>query len=336
MPTINNTYGRIETAEMIATAAIVFVRKARAEGYANKLNALALDGIAQELGIDPKRWTWSTVIRIVKANAELMGETHLLDLDPAEPTRDETPTANAIPASAPAVNLYAEDGDTSEQAEFRRDMARLGGTSNEVSLAEWLPLLAANWERMGGMEGAPAEFDALMARARTETRIAAFPAIADRLCALWRGDGTAESRETPAPREWKRIKAGHYVRYASDGTTVQARIVREPELRAGGFLGPDRWTAWILPSHGGWNASRPGLRTIKDAQSWIDQALPEAEEEIEAKRAEGQLIEQIVCGDDGDEMGCADCATPKDDSWPYGSDVCGECWDRALAESKDA
>lgn len=147
-------------------------------------------------------------------------------------------------------------------------------------------------------------------------------------------DWSARPAATP-PALWARLEPGNYVRYASDGTTVQARIVREPELRAGGLLGPDRWTAWILPSHGGWNASRQGLRTIKDAQAWIDLALPEAEAEITAKRTEGQMIEQIVCDDDGDEMGCADCATPKDDSWPYGSDVCGECWDRALAELKD-
>jgi len=147
-------------------------------------------------------------------------------------------------------------------------------------------------------------------------------------------DWTARPTTDPPPL-WNRLEPGHYVRYASDGVTVQARIVREPELRAGGLLGPDRWTAWILPSHGGWNASRPGLRTIKDAQAWIEQSLPEAEAEIAAKRAAGQLIEQIVCGDGGDEMGCADCAVAPNDSWPYGSDVCGECWDRALAELKD-
>lgn len=196
MTTINNTYGRIETAEMIATAAIVFVRKARAEGYANKLNAEAIDGAASRLGIDPKRWTWSTAVRIVKANAKLMDETHLLDLNPAAPAemaRDEAPDATGIPTSTLAANLYAEDGDTPERAEFRRDMARMGGTSNEVSLAEWLPILAAHWQEMGGMEGAPEEFEALMARARTETRIAAFPAIADRLCALWRGADPADA-----------------------------------------------------------------------------------------------------------------------------------------------
>ena len=80
MATINNTYGRTETARMIAMSAVVFVRRARAEGYANKLNAEALDGAAQRLGIDPRRWTWSTAVRLAKAEVHLMDETDLLDL----------------------------------------------------------------------------------------------------------------------------------------------------------------------------------------------------------------------------------------------------------------
>lgn len=99
---------------------------------------------------------------------------------------------------------------------------------------------------------------------------------------------------------WKRLEAGHYALYASDGTTVRARIVREPKLRARGLSGPDCWTAWILPSHGGWDASRTGLQTIKEGRAWIEHALPEAEAEIAAKRAAGHLIEQIVRGDEAE------------------------------------
>lgn len=80
MATVNNSRSRTETADMIATAAIVFVRQARAEGYANKLTKETLDGVACELGISPSRWTWSTAVKMVRANAASMGEIHLVEL----------------------------------------------------------------------------------------------------------------------------------------------------------------------------------------------------------------------------------------------------------------
>lgn len=38
---------------------------------------------------------------------------------------------------------------------------------------------------------------------------------------------------------------------------------------------------------------------------------------------------------DEDDWGCADCAAPKDGSWPYGSDICGRCWDAAEQEESE-
>ena len=107
MPTINNTYGRTATAEMIASSAIVFVRKARSEGYANKLTRLLIDEIAQELGISSSRWTFSTVVKIAERNAALMDETHLLDLSPspaaAAPPPDPAAETPAAPSSTPTA-----------------------------------------------------------------------------------------------------------------------------------------------------------------------------------------------------------------------------------------
>jgi hypothetical protein len=133
MTTINNSYGRIETAEMIASAAIVFVRQARAEGYANKLTAQTIDGMAQELGIDPKRWTWSTVIRIVKANAKLMGETELLDLDPVTPKLSPT-QASAMEELAGKGILHAYNGVS--RATIKR-LQTLGLVTVEWSVNTW-------------------------------------------------------------------------------------------------------------------------------------------------------------------------------------------------------
>jgi hypothetical protein len=72
---------RSEIADMVATSAIVFVRRARADGCVNKLTRQLLYEIAQELDLDPEtEFSIRTAISIAKRNAALMGETSLLDL----------------------------------------------------------------------------------------------------------------------------------------------------------------------------------------------------------------------------------------------------------------
>lgn len=72
---------RTEIAEMVATGAIVFVRRARADGCVNMLTRELLYAIAQELDLDPEtEFSIRTAISIAKRNAALMGETRLLDL----------------------------------------------------------------------------------------------------------------------------------------------------------------------------------------------------------------------------------------------------------------
>lgn len=67
---------------MVAIRAIVFVRRARADGCVNKLTRTLLYEIAQELDLDPEtEFSIRTVISIAKRNAALMGETGLLALD---------------------------------------------------------------------------------------------------------------------------------------------------------------------------------------------------------------------------------------------------------------
>jgi hypothetical protein len=36
-----------------------------------------------------------------------------------------------------------------------------------------------------------------------------------------------------------------------------------------------------------------------------------------------------TAADDDECNSCADCAAPRDSTWPLGSDVCGPCWDKA-------
>ena len=109
-----------------------------------------------------------------------------------------------------ATNLYAEPGDTAAQANFRRDMAHLSNLSGDLNLMAFLRKLAADWTAMGGMEGAPAEFEALLARAGTETRVAAFGQIADRVTALWNGAEPAEDRR-PEPAATTRAAKSTFV-----------------------------------------------------------------------------------------------------------------------------
>ncbi|WP_035796433.1 hypothetical protein [Kitasatospora mediocidica] len=73
-------------------------------------------------------------------------------------------------------------------------------------------------------------------------------------------------------------------------------------------------TGWYLyggPHFGTWCAST------------IAAAIAEANNEILAKPP---VIE------DGEGLGCADCARPNDGTWPIGSDICNHCWDLAEAE----
>jgi hypothetical protein len=94
-----------------------------------------------------------------------------------------------------------------------------------------------------------------------------------------------------AKTSWRRVAPRHYVRPTGEGEEITARIVSEPERRGGGLIGPERWTAWIYPSHSGWTTQRQGLPTIKAAQAWAQQALREAEEEIAAERSAGRLLD---------------------------------------------
>lgn len=69
------------TSKFIAVAAIVFVRRARAEGHVNLLHRITLDEVASERGISPKEWNPTIAVREVKESARLMDETHLLGDD---------------------------------------------------------------------------------------------------------------------------------------------------------------------------------------------------------------------------------------------------------------
>jgi hypothetical protein len=69
------------TSKCIATAALVFVRKARAEGHVNLLHRITLDEVASERRISPKEWNPTIAVREVKSLAQMLDETHLLGDD---------------------------------------------------------------------------------------------------------------------------------------------------------------------------------------------------------------------------------------------------------------
>lgn len=69
------------TSKSIAIAAIVFVRKARAEGHVNLLHRITLDEVASERRISPKEWNPTIAVREVKESARLMNEMDLLGDD---------------------------------------------------------------------------------------------------------------------------------------------------------------------------------------------------------------------------------------------------------------
>lgn len=72
---------RTQVAEMVAREARVFVRRARRDGHSNTITRQALEEAAQTLNlVDGTDYSMRTVVRLVKADAKLMGETDLLDL----------------------------------------------------------------------------------------------------------------------------------------------------------------------------------------------------------------------------------------------------------------
>src|SRR3546814_19947613 len=62
------------TSDSIATAAIVFVRQARAEGNSHLLNRINLDEVASERRISPQEWNQALAVRLVKDRARMMAE----------------------------------------------------------------------------------------------------------------------------------------------------------------------------------------------------------------------------------------------------------------------
>ena len=72
---------RTQNAETIATAAIVFVRRACRDGCANKVTRDLIHDVATERGIGGDEYSVRTVKAILRREAVAMGETHLLDLE---------------------------------------------------------------------------------------------------------------------------------------------------------------------------------------------------------------------------------------------------------------
>jgi hypothetical protein len=70
---------KTQNAETIALEARVFVRKARREGSANKLTRHLIQETAERLHISGEDYSVRTVQTILRREAALMGETHLLD-----------------------------------------------------------------------------------------------------------------------------------------------------------------------------------------------------------------------------------------------------------------
>ncbi len=66
------------TTETIVNHTFVFVRCARSEGCVNLIHRITLDEVAQEHGYEPKDWNPALAVRLVKAEAQLMGEWELL------------------------------------------------------------------------------------------------------------------------------------------------------------------------------------------------------------------------------------------------------------------
>lgn len=66
----------VANTEMVVTHAFVFTRRARAEGFSNKIARITLDEVAQEHNIT--KWDYKLAERLVLDHAYLMGEWDLL------------------------------------------------------------------------------------------------------------------------------------------------------------------------------------------------------------------------------------------------------------------
>lgn len=67
----------LSNTEMVVTRAFVFVRQARAQGFANLLSVMSLEESAQELGVGG-RYNLAIAIAMVKERATLMGEWEII------------------------------------------------------------------------------------------------------------------------------------------------------------------------------------------------------------------------------------------------------------------
>ena len=72
---------RTQIARTIAICVIVFTRKARKRGCVNTITRLAIYEAAAALDIPDDEFSIRTVIRMVREDCRLMGETHLLGED---------------------------------------------------------------------------------------------------------------------------------------------------------------------------------------------------------------------------------------------------------------
>lgn len=158
---------RTQVADMVATNAIVFIRRARANGCVNTLTRDVLYEIAQELNLSPETdFSIRTAISIAKRNAERKGETNLLDFGRHKPSRPQpAPTyanvrrrlATRFPLSRAATGRRSgqrwtegvrvrttESGTVVDYVEGSADF-RADGSRRTTALAEIRAFLAETW-----------------------------------------------------------------------------------------------------------------------------------------------------------------------------------------------
>lgn len=70
---------RKRNAEELAIAAVVFVRKARKNGYANLITVHTIQELAEVRGISGDDYSVRTVKTLIRQSAKRMNETHLID-----------------------------------------------------------------------------------------------------------------------------------------------------------------------------------------------------------------------------------------------------------------
>jgi hypothetical protein len=70
---------RKQNAEELAIAAVVFVRKARKNGYSNLITVHTILEMAEERGIDGNDYSVRTVKTLIRQSAQRQNETHLID-----------------------------------------------------------------------------------------------------------------------------------------------------------------------------------------------------------------------------------------------------------------